>query len=90
MQVFPGPSFPKPGAFLQIYGVGDMQWKEPPIKTYAIGWSGGINTGDVCSLYFCIGHRENLFGEDGRFWAGKDMELSDWQSLVKDSFQIPV
>ena len=67
-----------------------MEWQTPASKTYARGRRGGIKTGDTGILEICLGSRDNGFGGDGRFWVGKDMGQSDWESLVKDHLYIHV
>ena len=73
MRVCPGPSISEPDTCLHLSGVGAMEWKAQENKTYASGRIRGINTGDAGSLEIWIGSGDNGFGEDGRFWAGKDM-----------------
>ena len=62
IQVFPGPYLHKPGLGLYLSGAGGTSWQALASKTYASGWSGGINTGDAGILEGWIGRRDSVFG----------------------------
>ena len=66
-----------------------MEWQYTTRNTYTIGHNICINNGDTESLDIWIGIRDDIFGEDGIFWEGKDMGQLYWEILVKDNLYIP-